>query len=94
MIYVTKVITIIYNLNWQETRIKRQIKLQIIRIKFHNFIGFGILKKYCGPLRHSTIDISLENFWDFERIFWMVVSKVIAQTEKCSKLALKSPILP
>ena len=42
---LTKLITIMYNLNRAETRIKREKKFQRTRIKFHNIIGFGIISK-------------------------------------------------
>ena len=34
-----------YNLNWEVTRMKRQIKFQRIRIKFHDILGFENMSK-------------------------------------------------
>ena len=78
------------------TRIKRQIKSQRIRITFHDIIGFGIISKISVKLRdndftitNSTADISLENFRDFEGLFLMAASKVIAIDKNMFKVGIK-----
>lgn len=43
---LTKLIIQIYNLKWEEIRIKWQIKFHRIKIKAHNIIGFRFLSKF------------------------------------------------
>ena len=73
-----KLIRVTYGLNWEETRIKRQIKC-------HNMDSFQVASKITvnypkamvSLQRKSTTGISLENLRDFDRLLWMAISKVI-----------------
>ena len=65
-----------YKLNWEKTRIKRQIKFQRIGIKFHDIIGFEIISKISVSLKDNDCIIT-EIYgryftWKFPR-FWEVI---------------------
>ena len=85
-----------------DCRIKRQIMLQRIRTKFHDIIGFGNISKITVNPTDNGFDyngtppqIFLLKISEILRIFpgWRL-PKLSQQTNTCSTLALKSPILP
>ena len=87
------------NLNWEKTRIKRQIKFQGIRTKFHDISGFGIILKIAVDPKDTGLTITELHHrcfpWKFTR-FWEVLLDGGFQSyhtdKNISKLPLKSPI--
>ena len=69
-------------------------------MKFPNIIVFGITRKITvNPkgngltIMDSTINISLANLQDFERLFWMTSPKVVATDKNMSNIGVKVTII-
>ena len=78
------------------------VKVQIITVKFHKIISFRTISNIAVNRKGNGLTItrlcdftwkspetSLENFWDFEKLFWMVASKVISTGQKIFQIGNK-----
>ena len=83
--------TTMCKLNWEETRIKRQIKFRKIRIKFQDIIGFGILSKISVNPKDNyfTVTELHRRYFTFERLFMMAASEVIVLDKYMFKVDIK-----
>ena len=69
-------------------------------VKFRKKINFRIVSKMLWgaktkPERNSATGNCLENFWDFEKLFWMLSFKILSQQPHLfSKLAIKLLLSP
>ena len=82
-----------HNLNWEEARIKRQIK-------FHNTIGFRVISKIIMNPKYNSFTItelhqrfSFENLRDFEKLFWMAAFKLITADKDMLNAGIKVTII-
>ena len=84
-----------YNLNWDETRAKRQLK-------FYNSIGFRIIIKIIMNPKDNGFTIKelhhryvpwKDILQDFESLFWMVAFKVITADKDMPNVCIKVTII-
>ena len=68
---------------------------------FHKIKSFGNISKIIVNhtklvwlWRNSTTDISLANFWGFDKFFWMLAFKVFTSCKTLFKVGIKSLIFP